>query len=103
MYAVVVIGSRMRRSACGTNLRTFCPWANATGMLKTAPRAKAPITAAIERRSAERLLIAKVSLNKGAQYGSATTQYGSATKDEKGLCLTDGRESFALRDGHQVG
>jgi len=65
-------------------------------MLKTALRAKAPITAAIERRSAERLLIAKVSLNKGAQYGSAT-------KDEKGLCLTDGRESFALRDGDQVG
>src|SRR5258708_39752174 len=86
MYAVVVIGSRMRRSACGTNLRTFCPWANATGMLKTAPRAKAPITAAIERLSAERLLIAKVSLNKSGQYGSAT-------KDEKGLCLTRACES----------
>ena len=25
MYAVVVIGSRMRRSACGMNLSTFLP------------------------------------------------------------------------------
>ena len=29
MYAVVVIGSRMRRSACGMNLSTFCACANA--------------------------------------------------------------------------
>src|SRR2546425_228634 len=35
MYAVVLIGSRMRRSACGMNLSTFCPCANAAGAATT--------------------------------------------------------------------
>ena len=38
-------GSRMRRSACGMNLRTFCPCAHAEGALKTAATASMPTTA----------------------------------------------------------
>src|SRR6476660_8490327 len=41
MYAVVVIGSRIRKSACGMNLRTFCPCAKTFG----APSAAASINA----------------------------------------------------------
>src|SRR5450631_2599919 len=58
MYAVVVIGSRIRRSACGMNLSTFCPCAHAVGTT-SAVAATRPITAVIERSSAVRLLIVK--------------------------------------------
>src|SRR5215203_5341014 len=41
MYAVVAIGSRMRRSACGMNLRTFCAMAPVQGPAATAITANA--------------------------------------------------------------
>src|SRR5438445_4744997 len=59
MYAVVEIGSRMRRSACGMILSTFCPCANAAGAASTAAMTSAPIAAAIECDSEERLSIGK--------------------------------------------
>jgi hypothetical protein len=49
MYAVVVIGSRMRRSACGMNFSTFWPCASALLAFNIAARTTAPMTAAIER------------------------------------------------------
>src|SRR6476646_31318 len=45
MYAVVVMGSRIRKSACGMNLRTFCPWADAIGVPSTAASITALSTA----------------------------------------------------------
>src|SRR6266542_3646056 len=71
MYAVVVIGSRMRRSACGMNLSTFCPCANAAGAASTAAMASAPITPVIESDSEERLLIGK---SPGTKAGGAYLQ-----------------------------
>src|SRR5215470_13786319 len=58
MYAVVVIGSRIRRSACGMNLSTFC-CANACGADRIAVTTTMPIAVAIERSSKALLLIAK--------------------------------------------
>src|SRR5437667_10387396 len=68
MYAVVEIGSRMRRSACGIILSTFCPCANAAGAASTAAMTSAPIAAAIECDSEERLSIGK---SPGANAGGA--------------------------------
>src|SRR5712664_3493390 len=78
MYAVVVMGSRIRRSACGTNLSTFCPCANAGGVLSTAAMASAPITAVIECNSEKRLFIAK---------SPATNAGGTTRQCLVGLCL----------------
>src|SRR5438045_9418514 len=57
MYAVVVIGSRIRRSACGMNLSTFWACAHAEGVVKAVATASVAIKAAIERSSATRLAI----------------------------------------------
>src|SRR6266436_2578731 len=71
MYAVVVIGSRMRRSACGMNLSTFCPCANAAGAASTAAMASAPITLVIESDCEKRLFIEK---SPGTNAGGAYAQ-----------------------------
>src|SRR5947208_2623861 len=52
------MGSRIRRSACGMNLSTFCPCANAAGMPGNVVMASATITAVIKRNREQRLFIA---------------------------------------------
>src|SRR6266849_2549852 len=78
MYAVVVIGSRMRRSACGMNLSTFCPCANAAGAASTAAMTSAPITPVIESDSEERLLIEKSPGTKAGGTYAANASQGAA-------------------------
>src|SRR5258706_2549406 len=56
MYAVVAIGSRMRRSACGMNFRTFC-WAVAAHGAKAAAHSSAVAMRLIEPVDRKKRLI----------------------------------------------
>src|SRR6266567_9390614 len=52
------MGSRILKSACGMNLRTFGPCADATGAPSIMTAARAPIAAAVELHATQRLFIA---------------------------------------------
>src|ERR1700682_3645504 len=81
MYAVVVIGSRIRRSACGMNLSTFWPCAQANGALSVTAMAMtmAPRTRLLERRGGEFVCITKSPGTNMDDYGASCAGVAAGT------------------------
>src|SRR5690242_19093427 len=71
MYAVVVMGSRIRRSAWGMNLSTFWPCASATDEPNVTARIRMAISAVRNGDREGRLLIATVSEGERARVNAS--------------------------------
>ena len=79
MYAVVVIGSRIRKSACGMNFSTFWPCASATGDPSVEAKASKAIAAVKKCDREIRLLMARVSEDERASSGTHRSRRCVAT------------------------
>src|SRR6266567_8597362 len=95
------MGSRILKSACGMNLRTFGPCADATGAPSIMTAARAPIAAAVELHATQRLFIAG---SPGPENGRTYLEESSADRPRLRLRCQDGNpraSHYALRlPGH---
>src|SRR5215470_15330834 len=98
MYAVVVMGSRIRRSACGMNLSTFC-CARAQGALSTAVTASVAIKALVESSEGERRFIeVSRAIERGGQPGASGRCAGDIlVRAARGVSVAPGKFRPRLR------